>query len=359
MSDNQDRTVFIHIGPPKTGSTSIQHFFRHNRIELLKYGLLIPTVQNEMGKSVNNHFPLVKGKELKHDGTIRQNAVMWSAIDKVVQEGSCNILLSSEIFSDVFMTTDRFHPIARYFLKNGYRVVVLAYIRDQPGWLNSWYVQNQKRLFDQNTFDEYIAKAMASGRADPRRYLKPFIDNPYCDLEVIPFEQACADGLELDFIRRLGIPSDAVLEPVGLKNPNAGAKTVFAAQQIMRELVTKVHHLDKYGEGYRFFKRFTIKLGWNETPYNGLTQDRVDYIRKSYRNGNNEFAKSVFKAKWADIVPEKQYVPSIFDYKAASIREQSEIDEVVLKVVQRFRKMRKVDKPQELTEFTEAHELAA
>jgi hypothetical protein len=359
MSDNQDRVAYIHIGPPKTGSTSIQHFFRHNRDELLRHKLLIPTVKNDMGKSMNNHFPLVKGKELKHDGTIRQNAVMWAQIDKHVKERDCNILLSSEIFADTFMTTDRFYPIARYFRKNGYRVVVLAYIRDQAGWLNSWYVQNQKRLFDQNTFDEYIAKAMASGRAAPHKFLKPFIDSPYCDLEVIPFERACMDGLELDFVRRLGIPSDAVLENTGLKNPNAGAKTVYAAQQIMRELVTKVHHLDRYGEGYRFFKRYCIKLGWNETPYNGLTQDRVDYVRKFFRAGNNTFAKQFFGTKWDEIVPEKQYVPSVFDYKAASIREQSEIDDVVFKTVQKFRKMRKLDKPQELTEFTSAHELAA
>ena len=36
------RVCYIHIGPHKTGTTSIQWFLKENRAELLKHGYFVP-----------------------------------------------------------------------------------------------------------------------------------------------------------------------------------------------------------------------------------------------------------------------------------------------------------------------------
>jgi len=48
------RVCYIHIGPHKTGTTSIQWFLKENRAELLKHGYLVP----ESGSIHGGHHQL-------------------------------------------------------------------------------------------------------------------------------------------------------------------------------------------------------------------------------------------------------------------------------------------------------------
>lgn len=51
-----NRVCYIHIGPHKTGTTSIQWFLKENRAELLKRGYFVP----ESGSIRGGHHPLVR-----------------------------------------------------------------------------------------------------------------------------------------------------------------------------------------------------------------------------------------------------------------------------------------------------------
>jgi hypothetical protein len=50
------RVCYIHIGPHKTGTTSIQWFLKENRAALLKHGYFVP----ESGNIHGGHHPLVR-----------------------------------------------------------------------------------------------------------------------------------------------------------------------------------------------------------------------------------------------------------------------------------------------------------
>src|SRR5947207_13426836 len=43
------RVCYIHVGPHKTGTTSIQWFLQENRVELLKHGYLVPESETKRG----------------------------------------------------------------------------------------------------------------------------------------------------------------------------------------------------------------------------------------------------------------------------------------------------------------------
>ena len=45
----QKRVCYVHVGPHKTGTTSIQWFLQENRAELLKLGYFVPESDTKRG----------------------------------------------------------------------------------------------------------------------------------------------------------------------------------------------------------------------------------------------------------------------------------------------------------------------
>ena len=345
MSDIATKKAYIHIGPGKTGSTSVQAFLRHNRDELKKRGLIVPALHAAGGRIIRNHLVLSKCNEIAKDGSIKDNSLLWPQLDEIISSREHDIVLSSEHFRWEFLKPGHtFSGICAYFKSKGYRPVVLAYIRDQAAWLNSRYVQNRSRLFSQKSFDEFIDDVMEDGSCDPWNYLKPYIDNADCDLAVIPFETSVKLGLETEFVKYCGVSSTESLEIAGHQRPNAGAKTVYASQVIMERLNYKVYRLDNYKNGIKSFNKWKEDLGWDKVAYNGLTSERVDRIRGFYDFTNDAFAQRFLGVSWKDVCPMKPYRLSVFDPAVADQAEKEEIDDVVDKVVKRFSKFIKQEK---------------
>jgi len=85
------RVCYIHVGPHKTGTTSIQWFLQENREELLKCGYFVPESETKRGA----HYALVEklcGLEL---GEHREPLVAKS-IRALVETPSEAIVISSE-----------------------------------------------------------------------------------------------------------------------------------------------------------------------------------------------------------------------------------------------------------------------
>lgn len=339
MSASRRPTAYIHIGPHKTGSSSIKHFVRANRETLAGRGLFFPLLIGANGKPARNHEDLGKAPEIGRNGDLKPDARLWPEIEAIAAKGEMDVLLSSEMFSQSFLTFEMFPRILAYFQKRGYRVVILAYVRDQPGWLNSKYVQSQKRFSRNLAFERFCAKAEENGSADPWRFLKRFIDEPGCELEVISFERAIASGLELDFVRRCGIPADVKLEAVTLRNPNVGAKSVYAAQEIMRRAGPRLMRLQGYGLVYNIFKRRCQEMGFDKTPFVALDQKIYERIRAHYAATNESFAKAYFGTSWTELCPPRTYTPSIFDPAQASRQELNEIEDLVATIVRKLSKL--------------------
>lgn len=336
MTSDRQPTAYIHVGPHKTGSSSIKSFCRANRDRLARLGLFYPLLINADGRPARNHEELGRARDIRPDGGLKPNAKLWLEIEEVAAPRRSDIVLSSEMFCNSLADQAIFSRILTYFETRGYRVVILAYVRDQPGWLNSWYVQSQKRLSGLATFDEFCGHAYETGRVEPWLYLRPFIDEPRCKLEVISFEQAIGAGLELDFVRRCGVPADAKLEDVPLRNPNAGVKSVYAAQEIMRRAGPDLKSLKRYGAIYNHFKRRCYELGFDETPYVAVDEGRSEAIRMRFAETNESFAQAFFGLDWAELCPPRRFSPSMFDPSRASRRERDEIEELVADTVARL-----------------------
>ncbi|WP_020180725.1 hypothetical protein [Methylopila sp. M107] len=332
MTEGRRPACYIHVGPHKTGSSSIKHYALANLAALDELGLFHPRLKPDGARRGRSHDDLAYVDEIRPDGALKPGAELWPEIDAVARRGEKDILISEEHLCRALADRDVLDRVLTFFETRGYRVAILAYVRDQPAWLNSWYVQSQKRFAGLMTFDEFVAEADRRGRVEPAAYLAHFIAEPRCELEIVSFERAAAAGLEDDFIRRCGIdPKSPRLVRKPLRNPNAGAKSVFCAQEIMRRLGPgpRLKALDGFVPVCAGFKRRYVAYGWEATPFVALTEENVARIRARYAEGNEAFAQEFFGMSWGELCPAKPFETSVFDPTQASWWERMRIELLV------------------------------
>ena len=148
-------TVYLHIGMPKTGSTSLQKFLFANRIQLLEEGYLYPiTGTKEIGQIWDrySHNSLSKQLETKHD--------VWEQLQQEIEISKAqNIVISSEFFTypkRFFDNTNSIKKI-RTYLQN-YSVKIIIYLRDQVDFLQSLYAQMIKSNLQDSSIKIMIEK---------------------------------------------------------------------------------------------------------------------------------------------------------------------------------------------------------
>jgi hypothetical protein len=90
------RVCYIHVGPHKTGTTSIQWFLQENREELLKHGYFVPESESKRGA----HHALVESLCGLDVGEHRERLVTKS-IQALVETLCEAIIISSEALEGI------------------------------------------------------------------------------------------------------------------------------------------------------------------------------------------------------------------------------------------------------------------
>lgn len=134
--------IYIHIGIGKTGTTSLQAFFNHNRTNFAAMGLLYPKTGRTNALA---HHEAVW--QLGCDPSlleIKPNPGLWPALlDEINQSGAEKVLLSSECFYAHYFQDSEIQAL-RHILKD-YQVRIIALLRRQDNHLISWYKEAFKR----------------------------------------------------------------------------------------------------------------------------------------------------------------------------------------------------------------------
>lgn len=160
------KTLYIHIGTPKTGTTSIQNFCGLNREKLREQGVLYPIMNYHYErKSVNRNGYFLTGT-IKENGTRnkeKEKQVFDSELQYIVDcfKENDTILLSDE--SIWWATSTRrkglWKDLKKHSEQHNYQIKVIVYLRRQDQFMMSRYNQKLKTDFVASTqnFDEYFA----------------------------------------------------------------------------------------------------------------------------------------------------------------------------------------------------------
>lgn len=140
-------TIYLHIGMPKTGTTSLQKFLFYNREKLLETGYLYPItgtkITSDREPKGYSHNTLVRRLTQKTDSK-GNGGSQWESWDELKREINRsplkpqNVIISAEFFTgpgiynaDLITTTKR--------MLEDYDTKIVIYLRRQDDFLRSYY----------------------------------------------------------------------------------------------------------------------------------------------------------------------------------------------------------------------------
>lgn len=208
------KTVFLHIGTNKTGTTTIQNFCAKNEELLRDVGFLYP----KTGRSGNAHYDISGILGFKHtpfkDVDNKKISILKKNFNAEINSAKCDFIMVS---SEFFMLPKEIFLVKEFF--SDFLVKIVIYLRRHDSWWESSYSQAIKTVETPpwgSNFEEYL---FYHDKINPRwgnyllllrQWSEVFgMDN----IIVRPYEsQQNQPNIIYDFLKSIGCPNLSFLE---------------------------------------------------------------------------------------------------------------------------------------------------
>jgi hypothetical protein len=323
------RTLFLHIGPPKTGTTTIQMFFRDNARTFLKQGLFRPRTGTE--EIDHFHRPLVFAfmPQSRRPGLRQKLAAELR--DHGLPE---RVFITAEFFASRIDQPEYVASLRQFCSELGYRLHVIAYLRPQVPSLNSLFTQYVKNWRVPETMDTFLDHQLSLAQHNYVSLFRSVMDVPDIELTIRPFNRETLDkGITRDICEVIGLRHDSVelARPVDA-NIAPGPKTIEAFQTLARRVPAELPGFDR--ERLSALTRPLIMaagaLGWNREKFGGITPEQQDMIEKRVQDTNEMLARRVWSKSWTEVFSPDDCQPppfNTFDLAAADASERQQFQE--------------------------------
>ncbi|HTX59637.1 MAG TPA: hypothetical protein VMH02_08135 [Verrucomicrobiae bacterium] len=159
-----ERTLFLHVGTHKTGTTSIQELIALNEARLDEMGVYVPRAGRPWGRpdilGVGHHN--VAWELLGHGSFAPQGGTFAELLEEIAARQAPSALLSSEELQYLHARPDVLRSVAARAADYGYGVTVVLYLRQQADYIQSIYSQAAKSGLAAD-FAEFVARAIGLG----------------------------------------------------------------------------------------------------------------------------------------------------------------------------------------------------
>ena len=292
------RICYIHVGPHKSGTTSIQWFLQENRAELLKRGYFVPESETKRGA----HHTLAEGLAGLEVGEHRQPLVA-NSIRAIAETPAEAIIISSEALEGILRNRKHSEAFFNRIGELNLEPKLLLFPRNQPQWINSsysWSVENFRRL------DSFESCALAFAQSPDARFSR------WIDLAVVhgaeliarPFnKRTIARSVIPEFLRSVGISSSEFRDGEIRRNEAVGPFTVSVARAVLRSIrETRKELTWLQGKQCKIeLAKYLRQKGLADAGYCGLTTALARHVEKELRSDNDAFAQRVWGKSWAKI----------------------------------------------------------
>ena len=307
------RICYIHMGPHKTGTKSIQWFLKENRAELLKHGYFVP----ESGNIYGGHDSIVR--QLCGQAVPDHQRLAAAKFARDLDETSCDrVIISSEPLAGLLRKSDYakafFHRIEELNLEP--RLVL--FVRNQSQSINSRYAEVVKGFRRSEPF-EVFAREIA--RRPILRYSVwiELADAFHAELVPRAFTTATiTDGIVPEFLRSIGVDPSQFPDTNVRRNEAPGPFTVSVARQVLCLIRSPGKQL-KWLQAERCKTRLATYLrekGLADAGYHGLNTELAQHIERELRSDNDMFSQRLWERPWAEIFAAdigQEFTPNDFD----------------------------------------------
>lgn len=291
------RVCYVHVGPHKTGTSSIQWFLKQSRAKLLEYGYFVP----ESGTIHGAHHPIVRklcGQELpKH----QESAAISFA--RQLRETDCKaIVISSETLDGLLRKGECAKTLFSGLRQLNLEPKLILFPRNQSQSINSRYAEVVKGFRRCEPFQAFVTSMEPSifGYCVFIDLAKAF----NLELIVRPFTaRSITRGVVPEFLQAIGVDSSHFCDADVRRNETAGPFTIGVARSILRTICSSASQL-KWRQAQRCKKAllaFLEEKGWTDRGYCGLTTALARHIEQTWRPENDAFAQRVWRKSWAEV----------------------------------------------------------
>jgi hypothetical protein len=308
----QKRVCYIHVGPHKSGTTSIQWFLQENRAELLKQGYFVPESDTKRGA----HHTLAEGLTGLDVGEHREPLVTRS-IRAIAETPAETIIISSEALEGLLRNRRHTGAFFNRIRELNLEPKLILFPRNQPQWINSSYASSVKSFRRSDSFQPGVLRFVQSSDARFSRWIE--LAETY-DAELIarPFsKQTIARGVIPEFLRSMGITSSQFRDREVRRNEAVGPFTVSVAREILRSIGKQLTWLQA--------RRCKVKLAEYlrqnrivDAGYCGLTTAMARDVEEQLRSDNDAFAQRIWGKSWADVFAvdvSEEFTPNDFEIR--------------------------------------------
>ena len=292
------RVCYIHIGPHKTGTTSIQWFLKENRAELLKRGYFVP----ESGSIHGGHHPLVR--QLCGQAVPPHQRDAAARFASVVKDTKCEaVVISSEALDGLLVNRDCARQFFSRMEELNLEPKLVFFPRNQSQLVNSRYIEVVRAFHRSESFEAFVH---AEIRHPSFRYshLIALADGFSSKLIVKPFnEKTMTRGVVPEFLRAIEIDPLHFQDMNVRRNQGAGPFSISVVRDVLRSLGADGRGLT-WLQASRCGKKVTRYLdekGWADSGYCGLTTALARHIENEWQPENDAFAQKTWGRSWAEV----------------------------------------------------------
>ena len=201
--------------------------------------------------------------------------------------------------------------LLRLLNNQGVALELVAFVRDQPSYLNSRYIQLLKRFYLSISFRRYVRQTISQPGESSCDYLELFgeaLNRPEVRCHFLPFRAGETDPCER-LLAAVGVADRQGLRPLQQQaNVQPGWQAVWIARHIARRLS------ERYPEAWASstckarireqLERLAEDQGWPVDPFQGLDDALLTSIEQRYAASNDRFAQRVWGCNWRDLFPQ-------------------------------------------------------
>src|SRR6266576_4530018 len=304
------RICYIHIGPHKPGSTSIQWFLQENGAELLKHGYFVPESETKRGA----HHALAEGLAGLDVGEHREPLVARS-IAAIAETHAQAIIISSESLEGLFRNRQNTMVFFNRVQELNLQPKLILFPRNQPQWINSSYASTVKSFRRSDSFESCAFGFAQSPDARFWRWIE-LAETHGAELIARPFsKETLRRGVIPEFLQSIGISSSQFRDRAVRRNEAVGPFTVSVAREVLRSIGKEMTWLQAKKCKVELTK-YIRQNKCTDGGYCGLSSALARRVEEELRSDNDVFAQRAWGKSWADVFAAdvtEEFTPNDFE----------------------------------------------
>jgi len=325
-----EKQFIIHAGTHKTASTYIQERLWKNRKILYGHGLRLLKPRR---KKTGQYMELAHFLKEQNFSAIKSELIRASADGR-------DVVVSAEQFTQPLLNSACVDGLQKLLEGFGYRLKIVIFLRDQPDYINSLYVQEVRRFYHSRDLPSFTKRCRVrrSHWFDYEKMFSHLLDRELIDVKFLPFGSVFGDPF-LSFMNALDLNLPEGIEWVagrsGKSNDQPGVKGVWLALQVCKRMQEVGVNLKRLENQSKYIRKYSIPRGWSDNRFFGMRSKKVRKIRGFYKDGNDRFARRVWgKDSWSEVY--QGLPPQVFNVLDESLMTDEEMKEMESLVDQVF-----------------------